>query len=231
MLNARRPAGATPRRPRGVSLIETMVGITIGMIVVAGALVVSGRNMAGAHQLFDDIRINQDLRAAADLITRDLRRAAYWGNAINGVLTTATTSTPPSNPYAAMTASGGTQVTYAFSRDTTEDNALGDGEQFGFRLAEGQLQMQQSNGNWQPVNDTGVVTITTLSITPVTTTLPLGHLCPTLCAVGAPNCPSVTVRRFDVLLRGQSTHDSTVMRELRSSVRVRNDQFNGACPA
>lgn len=219
------------RSTRGVSIIELMVGVTVGLIVVGAAVTLSGRNIAASRALLSDIRVNQDLRAVADLVTRDLRRAAYWGNAIQGTRVAGSGSVAPRNPYGAVDASGGANVTYSFTRDTTEDDTLGSGEQFGFRLQDGRVEMQTAQGSWQAVTDPEVITISTLTITPTATVLPLGHLCPTTCAVGAPNCPTVTVRRFDLLLRGTSARDASSVRELRSTVRVRNDQFNGACPA
>lgn len=215
---------------RGLSIVELMVGVAIGLMLVGAAMQLSGRNIASSRVMLSEVRVNQDLRALGDLVTRDLRRAGYWGNAILGTQTTSTGSTATVNPYATVTASSDT-IGYAFTRDTTEDNALGTSEQFGFRLVDGKVEMQSSSGTWQAVTDPAALTMTVFTITPVATVLPLGHLCPTTCAPGAPNCPTVTVRRYDLVMRGQSVRDSTVVRELRSSVRVRNDQFGGACPA
>jgi hypothetical protein len=41
----------------------------------------------------------------------------------------------------------------------------------------------------------------------------------------------MTVRRFDVVLSGQSVTDPNVTRTLQASVRPRNDQLEGQCPA
>lgn len=227
MLNAGRPRA----RARGFSIVELLVGVAIGLIVTSSTVVLSSRSMASSRQLLAEIRVNQDLRAVADLVTRDLRRAGYWGNAILGTQTTATGSVAASNPYAAVSTGVAGAVTYAFTRDATENNALDGSEQFGFRLQSGRVEMQTAQGAWQAVTDPDVLTITAFTITPAMTTLALGHLCPTTCAPGAPNCPTVTVRRIDLLLRGQSVRDAALTRELRSSVRLRNDEFAGACPA
>ena len=216
---------------RGMSIVELMVGVAVGLVVVGAAALLSSRNIVSARGLLSEVRVNQDLRAVADLVTRDLRRAAYWGNAIQGVQTTATSTVAQANPYATVATPDGSSITYSFTRDATEDNALGANEQFGFRLQDGRVEMQTADGTWQPVTDPNAVTVTAFTITPTTTTLALGHLCPTLCAPGAPNCPTVTLRRYELLLRGQSARDSAVVRELRSMVRVRNDRFAGACPA
>ena len=216
---------------RGLSIVEMMVGVVVGLVVVGAATILSGRNIVNARSLLSEVRVNQDLRAVADLVTRDLRRAAYWDNAILGVKTTATSTVAQANPYSAVGTPDGSSITYSFTRDATEDDALGANEQFGFRLQDGRVEMQTSDGTWQSITDANAVTVTAFTITPTATTLALGHLCPVVCAPGAPNCPTVTVRRYELLLRGQSTRDSAVVRELRSMVRVRNDRFAGACPA
>lgn len=67
------------RYQRGVSLIETLVGLAVGLIVLAGAITMfmsSARynsiTLSGAH-------LDQELRSAMSLITHDLRRAGYSG--------------------------------------------------------------------------------------------------------------------------------------------------------
>ncbi|MBK9359801.1 MAG: hypothetical protein IPM99_01110 [Rubrivivax sp.] len=228
MLNAHAPRRAAAR---GLSIVELMVGVAIGLIVVAASVHLSGRNIASSRSMLTDIRVVQDLRAVGDLVSRDLRRSAYWGNAILGTRNTPINPVPPANPYAGVAVAGTDTITYDFSRDAAEDDARGAGETFGFRLNQGRVEMQTATDTWQPVTDPSVVTITDFVITPVVTVLALGHLCPTTCPPGTPNCPTVTVRRFDLLLRGQSVRDAAVVRELRSTVRLRNDQFAGACPA
>lgn len=218
------------RRQRGLSVLELMIGVTVGMIVVSGALSLFVRNLNGSRLLVNETRLNQDLRSAMDLVTRDLRRAGYWGNAIQGTIAQGATSATSQNPYSGVNTASASEVSYEFSRDATEDNALGVAEQFGFRLSGGALQMNAGSGGWSDITDTRSITITNFQITPTTTSLPLGHLCAKTCTVGTPNCPTVTVRSFNVLVQGQSVSDSNVLRDLRSTVRVRNDQLAGSCP-
>ena len=220
---------ALPRQ-RGLSVLELMIGVTVGMIVVSGALTLFVRNLNGSRLLVNETRLNQDLRSAMDLVTRDLRRAGYWGNAFQGTIAVGATSATTQNPYSGVTAVSASELSYEFSRDNTEDNALGVAEQFGFRLSGGTLQMNSGTGGWTDITDARSITITNFQITPSITSLPLGHLCAKTCTVGTPNCPTVTVRSFNVLVQGQSVSDSNVLRDLRSTVRVRNDQLAGTCP-
>lgn len=219
------------RHQRGASLVELMIGTAAGMLVVAGALSIFSAQIVSTRRTMVEVRVNQDLRAAADVVARDLRRAGYWQNAIDGTRTSGATAATTPNPYRAVQISDGT-LSYQFSRDSVENNAVDTAEQFGFRLDATQgLQMQVGNGTWQSLTDPSTLTITHFTITPRETTLPIGSLCPTNCSAGMPNCPSITVRSYDVVLAGRSVVDAAVQRELRLSVRVRNDRLEGVCPA
>ena len=221
------------RRPHGLSIVELMVGIVVGLLVVTGALSMSAGNLNKSRRLLADVRFNQDLRAAADLITRDLRRAGYWGAAITGTQAIGATSATAQNPYAGATGSSGAGFSYQFSRDAQENGTLDNNEQFGFRIRDGALQMRSNADGWRDVTDTKVMTLADdgLVITPSETLLALGHLCPRPCNAGVPNCPSSTVRSYAVTLTATASADPAAVRALRTTVRLRNDQLAGRCPA
>lgn len=221
---ARRLRGAQ----RGLSLVELLVGSAIGLVLVGGASKLFVDSMDDSRRIIIETRVHQDLRAAADLVARDLKRAGYWANALQGV------AYPPlDNPYriAAPTAASGpaSQVDYAFARDA--DNAVNaTTEQFGFRLQDNAIRVL-NGGTWQQLTDPGTVVITQFSVTPVTRVVSLGHFCSPVCAPGSAGCPAVSVRRFDIVLRGRAPNDAAVVREIRESVRLRNDEVApAACP-
>lgn len=226
----KRSPGLGAKGQRGASLVELMVGLTLGLFVVVGAVSIFATQLGATRRTMLEARVNQDLRSAADLIARDLRRASYWQNALSGTIATGAGSATTPNPYRVVVSDDGS-VTYAFSRDEVEDDEMGTAEQFGFRLDDGVLQMQTASGTWQDLIDNTLVRITAFEITPQQTQLPLGDLCTTVCLPGTPNCPLTTVRHFDLLLRGQAVADEAVVRELRVAVRLRNDQLEGQCPA
>lgn len=214
-------------RQRGVSIIELMVGVAVGLFVTGGALSVLANHITGSRNMLRETRLNQDLRAAADLITRDLRRAGYWANAIEG--TRASGGVAASNPYSATATPSSTEVTYAFSRGA-EDDTLSAGESFGFRLNNGAIEMQtQAGGTPVEITNKAAMTVTAFTITPTVTAMGLGSLCPTPCGPGVPNCPFMTVRRYAIAITGQSVADPNVRRSLRTMVRVRNDRVDGFC--
>lgn len=233
---------STPRRlSQGMSIIELLIGVAIGLFLLAGASTMFVSNVTNSRRLLLEARINQDLRAAMDLISRDLRRGGYWGNSLAGTLATGSTSVTQPNPYAAVTATGTTQIDYAYTRDEVENNIVNTAsgtvkEEFGFRLHTGTQTIQMKiGGDWQTLTNNNILNIPSdgFTITPTETTLDLRAACAKTCtdSLSTPTCPRVQVRTYNIVLKGVSKTDAAVSRTLQSQVRVRNDALLGSCPA
>ena len=235
------------RSQRGLSLVELLVGIALGLFVVAGASTLFVTHLSNGRRLLLEARLNQDLRAAADMITRDLRRAGYWGSALTGTVATGASSTTATNPYRTVTSGAGT-IAYSFSRDGATDNdTLDANEQFAFSLSGGAIRMQIS-GTPQQITDPDTLTIDAFTVAPTVSAVDVRDACAKTCCdtagvtaglctapqinvTGPATCPTVTVRQYLLTLQGHATRDPTVTRTLQTSVRVRNDLFAGICPA
>jgi len=221
------------RCTRGLSLVEMMVGIAVGMMVVAGASFVAVNQIGENRQLFLETQVQQDLRAAADMVARDLRRAGYWGAAESGVWV-GDAPAVASNPYAATTPGAAasvpvSEVTFAYSRGTEDDSIDDAQEGFGFKLDAGALKMR-IGGAWQALTDTNVLEVTRFDV--VLQTQTLQQHCYKECVGGGTACwPTETVRRFVIDIAGHAVTDPAVARSVRDSVRLRNDATTGACPA
>ena len=252
MLKDSRPVWAranTRSKPRrlslGMSIVELLIGVAIGLFILAGASAMLVSNVTNSRRLLIEARINQDLRATMDLVTRDLRRGGYWGNSLAGTLATGSASVTQVNPYSAVKSTGTTQIDYAYTRDTTENDALDAGiEQFGFRLSPtaNAIEMNIGGGAWKTLTNTDILTIPTsgFTITPTETTIDIRAACAKTCTdtvlspsvpTSSQNCPRVQVRTYNIVLAGTSKTDSAVSRTLRSQVRVRNEATAGSCPA
>ena len=230
--SCRRPVAC--RGQRGVSLVEIMVGLAVGLFVVGGALSSFVSNVTSSRRMLVEARMHQDLRAAADLISRDLRRAGYWGNAIRGTIAVGSGSATTPNPYGAI-ATAASSVGYNYSTaangSSAENDALDVGEQFGFRIAgDGVIQMQMAANNWQDLTDKNVMKVTSLSIDSTgTASIPMGSACATPVAANAANYPYIVLRQYTLTLTAQAADDASVTRQLRIRVKARNDVFTGAC--
>jgi len=227
---------------RGVSIVELMVGVAIGLFLIAGAMSMFVSHLQGSRRLLIDARINQDLRTAADLIARDLRRAGFWANALSGTIATGSgTATTPNN-YGTI-ATTGSSVTYDFAQDT--DNTVQASEQFGFKLNGGVIEFRTDGApTWRQMTDPSVLTVTAFTITvpPNMDVVPLGNLCasgcntvpppaPSASTAACPNPPALAIRRYDLLIQATASGDASIKRELKESVRIRNDRITGTCPA
>ena len=220
---------------RGLSIVELLVGVVISLfIAAAGAMLLAG-HLRENRALLLEARLMQDLRTAADLVTRDLRRAGHWGAAVDGVWATGTgTGSVAANPYAAVApaTAASDAARFSYSRDTAENGTVDSNEQFGFRLRTGVIEIQLGAGNWQALTDAGTLTITQFSVTPSVQTVSLAGFCSTPCPPGAAACPpQQQVRRLALVITGRLVADAAVVRSVRSAVRLRNDAVVGACAA
>lgn len=202
---------------RGLSIVELMVGLALGLFVVAGATVVATTQLGDNRRLLLETQLQQDLRSSADIIARELRRAGYWSTSEEGVWTPIANASP--NNFATVTTTGTTQVDFKYTRSTSQ---LGP---YGFKLdsSTGTLKTLLAASGWQDLTDARTMRITNLTITPEASpeqVLP----CPRLCADGTDSCwPRVSNRRFIVDITGQAVSDAAFQRQLRTYVRVRND--------
>ena len=164
---------------RGLSIVELMIGVTISLFILAGATLVLTSQMGDNRRLLLEAQMQQDLRTAADMISRDIRRAGYWGQAYRGVC-----PPPPAvcqvidNPYNGLRTEGGpvntTEIVYARSTDEeggivigTDDNRLDSGvsrprEEVGFRwnARNKTIDYQVGANNWQSLTDAAVLQVT-----------------------------------------------------------------------
>lgn len=233
------PQRLTRSRQRGLGLVELMVGLTIGLIVTAGAIMLTTNQLADHRRLVLETQVQQDLRAAADLMLRDLRRAGFWVLPENGVW--AAGQPLQRSAYGAIELNDrGDGFTYDYSgadnRKTSnpknpEDNVVNDAtERFGFRLQDGSMQFR-TGGRWQPLTDPATLEVTSYDVNIHTQNVSLDEFCPRPCPAGAVCEPFVQqLRHVEIRLSGRAVHDPAVVRNVRLTARVRNDAISGSCP-
>jgi type IV pilus assembly protein PilW len=215
----------------GFSLVELLVGLSVGLVIAAGATAFLATTLREQRAVLLESRLMQDLRTAADVVARDLRRAGYWASAPDGAWLPGA-RTAVANPYAAITPAGAASdaVGFAYSCDAAENDVLDGNEQFGFRLRSGAIQMQLGAGNWQALTDAGTLVVTAFDVMPEVQVVSLEAACPAACPASSAACPPrLLVRSLAVHIAGHALADPAVLREMRSSVRLRNDPVVGAC--
>lgn len=244
---ARGRQGLTMRRPeapgamraihgpeRGTSIVELLIGIAIGLFIAAGATLLLTSQIGDTRRLLLEAQVQQDLRAAADLMSRDLRRAGYWGNAYRHVW--AQTAADVSNPYQDATSLGTTGLVYSRSIDEetgplgVDAGVVSASERIGFRLNTTDHMIETLiGGSWQALTDREVLRVTQFELRLHTqnVALPCGAPCP---ASGPGGCPLVQHSRYVTLvISAQAVHDATVQRSLSNTIGLRNDVVALSC--
>jgi len=214
-------------------MVELLVGMAGSLFVAAATAQLLVTHLHENRALIAETRVTQELRHAADLVVRELRRAGHWGDAGAGIRLGGAEDAR-SNPYTAIApdAAASDAMAFRFSRDETENHQVDSADRFGFRLHDGVIEMQLGGANWQAVTDAGSLRVTSFTLTPVVQRIDLGALCSRPCPPDSTSCPPrQEVRRVDIAIGGERPGDASVVRNLRASVRLRNDNVTGACPA
>lgn len=207
----------------GVSLVELMVGLALGLFIAAAGLAAFAEQWREHRQATAAMRLMQELRSAGDVIARDLRRAGHWA---------APAASMP-NPYAALApqAAASDAASFAYSRDTAENQLIDGNEQFGLRLRRGVIELLLGAGNWQALTDTGTLVVTEFVVQPLGDIVSLLEHCERPCPPGASCEASAEVRRLAIRITARAADDPTLVRRFDTLLRLRNDTVRGACPA
>lgn len=214
----------------GMSLVELLVGIAIGLFVISGATVLFANYLVDTSRLAIETRLNQDLRSTADLIARDFRRAGYWATSERGVWYRGTTSVE-SNNFSTVTPTAGNANSGTFNYSKNADSALDATEQFGFSLNGSAVEVQTAATTVVQLSDPNTIEITAFSITPTSKTIDLRPYCTTCTPALCPTVsPSQTIRTMDISITGRAP-GSSISRTLRESIKLRNDAVSGSCPS
>lgn len=218
-------------RQRGLSIVELMVGVTVGLFVVAAAAMLVSTQLSSNRQLLLDTQLQQDLRATADLVARELRRVGALEDQRN------TLEWKPAS-LGQVSVVTGTSGSVNFRYERTPD-LIGD---FGFALVGGVIRTKVAGGSLQDLTDNAVLTVTRFEIEATDSAnvvVPCPNLCPSPpAATPDASCwPRVNVREYRVTIAGQSRHDPRVERSVVTHVRARNDWIrspagtNPTCPS
>ena len=229
--HAHRPS--LSRRQLGMSLVELLVGITIGLFIVAAASLMVTSQLSDNRRLLLEVQVQQDLRATADVIARELRRAGGRKLAAEGVWSE--TNLASANPFSDITITGtpgNTEVRFDYERGIGLQR-LG----FRFDSARGVIQSYVGTG-WQDLTDGNTMRVTGFTVQPPAPAIPAipdpEIPCTKACPGGGTLCwPKLEVRAYVVEIIAEARTDDRIKRSLSSVVRRRNDAYSPVqeCPA
>ena len=195
----------TFRKQRGLSLVELMVAMVIGMIVIGASLSVFIGILGANSTQMKISRLNHELRTAMTAVTRDLRRAGYNNWTVAQLSTGDFTASGQLVPTMTVGTVGSVEVSY-------DIDSNGGTERYGFQLVGNVLQAYVGAPGWTNVTDPNVIQITSFAITNRSP----APISPT----GAVS--TVTVPVYSIVITGRLTSDNTVVRTLQETVRLRN---------
>jgi len=168
------------RQQSGLTIVELMVGVVVGLIVLAGVIAVYIATIQSSNSMLQQAKLSQQMRASLAIMTSDIRRAGYWGTATSGTF---------SNPFAtigdtdinvrdgsnAAVANGASGTCILFSYDKNGDGSVGADEYYGYRWSGGTNPVQVryggasagdgddcTAGSWDDLTDDRSLTIDSL---------------------------------------------------------------------
>lgn len=142
----------------GVSLVELMVGMAIGLLVIVAALSMYASTSRGARDTLGSAKLNMEIRGAMDVMIEDIRRAGFGGNAFMAVGATDL-----------VIYDDGDCIVYSYDANANGILATASPfEYFGFRVQDNTLSMRNggagdvsncTDGAWEPLTDPANVQI------------------------------------------------------------------------
>jgi type II secretory pathway component PulJ len=227
----------------GLGLIEILVGLVLGLYIVAVATGLLLAQLREQHRRLLETRLQQELRAGLVLIEQELHRSGRWAAPAQGLWQVQANPQPLPNPYAAVWPDSASSPTtgYSYSRDSSENQQVDSTERFGFRIhpstralelrLSGTALAPADTDTWQALTDPQVVRLTELSVSPLPATLGLTDRCSLPCPTGSTECPPrQIVRQLLVRLSAQSVADVSLQRSMSRLVHLPNDVLQGRCP-
>lgn len=129
------------KKQAGLSLIELLIGILIGMIVVAVAIKIFTGSAQNGQEMTQNNRLERDLRNMMDMMVREIKRAGYVNSAVDMVDPTTCLNSIKNNPYSKITIEATPIktnpypygcITFMYNKD--EKPVIANNELMGFKL-------------------------------------------------------------------------------------------------
>jgi len=188
-------------KQQGLTLIEMMIALVLGLFVTAVIITVFSTNVRSSNENLRMIRLNQELRGAMGLMTNEFKRAGY--SASSSITTF-------------MDRTNFTTTCANYSYDVNSNSSIDTAEYYGFRFDEINNEIDWGSGlssvgcttGWQAITDSNIASIVTLNFTANTI-----------------NIGGTDIHEVQITLVGETTlpHDNDpIKRKIIETVRIRN---------
>jgi len=142
----------SPHAQNGETLTGLLVGLALGLVVLAGGSAMLSSQLRGHRQALQDTHLHHDLRSAVDWMAKELRQAHYSANAWE----TRSPSTCLDTFCMDEQDFNLSDEALIFSVDRNHNGLRDDDECMGFRLTAQTIQIKRScqgSGDWQAITD------------------------------------------------------------------------------
>lgn len=225
-MNTRHRQGLN-RRPEaryqaGFSLMEAMISLALSTVVTSAMVLLMGNSMGTATRIIEMSQLSDELRNVTSMMSRDVRRANYnpnslvcWGNPNCNIGTDVS-----------VESSGGNDcLLYNLWREAPDGANLIGGGGFWLNANSGAIEMWTGEvapsscggDGWVEVTDPGFVEITAFDIDD-----DAGSFCAELHGV------QLRSRQVRMRIEGRLAIDSSVVREVEDTIKVRNEMVSGS---
>ncbi|MDP3221903.1 MAG: hypothetical protein Q8R98_17305 [Rubrivivax sp.] len=226
-----RPWRASRKLQSGLSIVELMVGVAIGLVIVAAASLLMTGQLVENRRLLTETQLQQDLRATSDILTRDIRRAGALAelNSLRMIWHPDAALSFPAASFSAVTITGASNIAFSYDPGGSPSTS------FRYQLDAGTIRSLVGVSGLQELTDNKVMVVDSLTFTKTNAGTPIRLPCAKLCSGATPpddSCwPTIEVREVDVEIKAHALRASEVQRSMRTRVRLRNDILNPtACP-
>jgi type II secretory pathway component PulJ len=239
MLNQLRIAerSGSQRYSRGVTLLEALISLALGVIVTGAMVSLMGNSMGSATRIIEMSQLTDELRNTMHLVTRDIRRANYsplshlcYGNSDCGSDGTITGHGDISISSVLQTDDC---VTFDLDRAWDDDGGSTNNDSGGFRrtlsggvgviemwIGDASPNCNANSDDWVAVTDPGFVDITQFTVDDD------DSFEDTVSEEGGATF-NQRVRQINITVSGQLIMDNDINRTLIDEIRVRNDFISG----
>lgn len=196
---------------RGISLIETLIAMALGLLVLAGVLQLTNQLVAGNTAMLNVVRLEQETRTALDVIVQDLRRAGQFPEAARDLgdaqrFLQDQPLPPMIDAEPLQTGKSGSAIAYAYRE---ADGKLVQAR-FSHEAKAGTIQMHTGTASApETITDPAFMLVTSLAFVPGVAVSKAGSL-------------QSDVAVIEVRINTRLKSDSSVTRELRDRVVLRN---------
>ena len=200
------------KRQQGLSLVELMITITLGLLLMAALTAVFSNTLGVNSRSLQLSQMQEEATTVMDLIVGDLRRAGYRGDAAMLVYDP-TNASDEFNDSVAISSFAGEQsdscIVFRYDENGNGSFEAAD-ESFGYRLRDGVIERRQAEatcteGGWQDVTQQDMLTINDLQF-----------------ALTEQMFNLVNEQRVTVILEVAMPDDSEITRTLSTEVVIRN---------